>query len=172
MGGVNLRLFASEHLDEVAGLVLVDAMGDEQPSCFWATLPAADLAEFQAGVAKLPEGLDFDTLVAGLADMRTSSRSIGDRPLVVLTHGKDEAPPGTPPEQTARARRVWREMQADLPGLSTNAVQVVAENSGHFLQLDAPKLVIAAVREVVQAARTHSRLDAHSLAPLAAEPPP
>jgi pimeloyl-ACP methyl ester carboxylesterase len=130
------------------------------------------MAEFHAGVAKLPEGIDFDTLVAGIADMRASSRSIGDRPLVVLTHGKEEASPGTPLELAASTRRVWQEMQADLTHLSTNAVQVAAENSGHFIQFDAPKLVVAAVREVVQSARAHSRLDAHALAPLAAELPP
>lgn len=59
--------------------------------------------------------------------------------------------------------RVWREMQAELPRLSSNSLQIVATNSGHFIQFDAPKLVSAAVLEVVRAVRTHARLDPEPL---------
>jgi pimeloyl-ACP methyl ester carboxylesterase len=166
-GGINVRLFATEHLDEVAGMVLVDAVSDEQPSRFWALLPESDMAQFRAGLSKLPEGLDFDTYVAGIADMRAASRSIGDRPLIVLTHGKEDAARGASPEQTARTLRVWQEMQAELPRLSTNAVDVVAANSGHYIQVDARPLVVAAIRQVVEASRTHGRVNRDGLAAIA-----
>lgn len=145
MGGINVRLFASEHPDEVAGMVLIDAMSDEQPARYWSLIPSEGMAGFRAGISKLHEGLDFGALVAGIADMRASNRSIGDKPLVVLTRGKEEAPPGVPPELIAQMLSAWQGMQAELPRLSTNAVQVVARNSRHFIQWDTPKLVVAAV---------------------------
>jgi pimeloyl-ACP methyl ester carboxylesterase len=172
MGGINVRLFASEHFDEVAGMVLVDAMTDEQPSRYWALIPDSDMAEFRAGLSRLHEGLDFDSLVAGFAEMRASSRSIGDKPLVILTRGKEEMLPGGSPEHTARMLGVWHEMQADLSHLSTNAVQIVAENSRHFIQWDAPRLVVASVREVVGASRTHARVNGSILSSLAHESAP
>jgi pimeloyl-ACP methyl ester carboxylesterase len=173
MGGVNVRLLASEHLDEVAGMVLVDAMGADQVSRFWSHIPESQMAEFRANLSKSPEGLDFDTSVASLADLGASSRSIGDRPLVVLTRGtKDKPPPGSSPEQEALLARGWWEMQVELARLSTHAVHVVAEKSGHFIQWDAPQLVIASVRQVVDAARTQRPLDADALNALANAPGP
>lgn len=52
----------------------------------------------------------------------------------------------------ARMARAWRERQSELP-LSSNSVHVIAENSGHYIQWEASR-VVAAVREVVTAALT------------------
>jgi len=40
-------------------------------------------------------------------------------------------------------------MQKELAGLSSNSRQVIAERSGHYIQLDQPDLVIDAVLELV-----------------------
>jgi pimeloyl-ACP methyl ester carboxylesterase len=168
MGGMNVRLFASEHPDRVAGMVLVDAVGDEQASRYWALMPDASMAELRVMLDKDPEGFDFDTWVAGVADMRDSSRSIGDVPLVVLTRGREDPPPrAASPEQAAKLRVAWQEMQTDLAKLSTNAAHVTAPNSGHNLQWEAPRLVVGAIRQVVNAARAHGRVNAAALLPLA-----
>jgi pimeloyl-ACP methyl ester carboxylesterase len=53
MGGVNIRLLASEHLDEVAGMVLVDAVGADQPSRYWSLFPRRQLADFRVGLSEL-----------------------------------------------------------------------------------------------------------------------
>jgi pimeloyl-ACP methyl ester carboxylesterase len=172
LGGVNVRLFASEHPDDVAGMVLVDAVTDEQPSRYWALVSEPEMAEFRASFGKLHEGIDFDTFVAGIAEMRAASRSIGDRPLVVLTRGKEEAPPGAPPERAERMLHAWHALQAELPRLSTNAVQIVADNSRHFIQWEAPRLVAAAAREVVEASRTRGRLNGKVLTAIAHEVAP
>jgi pimeloyl-ACP methyl ester carboxylesterase len=168
MGGMNARLFASDHADRVAGMVLVDAVGDGQPSRYWALMPDASMAELRGMLDKLPEGLDLDTWTAGFADMRDSSRSIGNVPLVVLSHGREGPPPrAASPEQAAKLRVAWQEMQTDLAKLSTNAVHVTAPNSGHNMQWEAPRLVIGAIHEVVNAARAHGRVNAAALLPLA-----
>lgn len=168
MGGMNVRLFASEHSDRVAGMVLVDAVGDGQPSRYWALMPDAAMTELRDMLDKLPEGLDFDTFVAGFADMRDSSRSIGDVPLVVLTHGREDPPHRAfSAEQTTKIRVAWQEMQMDLAKLSTNAVHVTAPNSGHNMQWEAPRLVVGAIHQVVNAARAHGRVNTATLLPLA-----
>jgi pimeloyl-ACP methyl ester carboxylesterase len=169
LGGVYVRLFASAHPDEVAGMVLIDVATEEQPSRFWALLPDAALNEFRAQVDSSPEGFDYETLLAGLAELQASRRSLGDKPLIVLTAGHVTPNPGASPEQTAKQGSAWHDMQAELTRLSKNSAQVIAVNSGHFIQLDAPKLVIAAVRQVVDAVRTHGRVDGDTLEPLASE---
>jgi hypothetical protein len=163
MGGVNLRLLASERPDDVAGMVLVDAMGDEVPLRYWALVPEAPLSEFRRGVSKLPEGIDFETLVAGIDEMHRSSRTLGDKPLVVITRGIEDSAPWASTELTAKLLVAWQETQVPLSRLSNNSVQVVARNSRHVIQKDEPRLVSAAIRNVVEAARAGASLDASRL---------
>ena len=170
LGGLNVRLFASEFPSEASGMVLVDSMAADQDTRFWALLLPEKLREFQAGVSNLPGGIDFEALRQSMAEVRASNQSFGDKPLVVLTHGRDDPPePGDPPDLGPRMGRVWGEMQAELPQLSSNSVQIVATNSRHFIQIDAPKLVSAAVVQVVRAARTHTGLESGPLQRLAGE---
>jgi pimeloyl-ACP methyl ester carboxylesterase len=79
---------------------------------------------------------------------------LGDIPLVVVTAGiiEDEWL-ATVPDLAARA-------QARLAGLSSNAYEVVASDSGHFVHRDAPDVVLAAIEEVVAAAGSSEALAA------------
>lgn len=86
---------------------------------------------------------------------RSGGHSLGDIPLVVLTRGKSEYPD----TEAGRQLEVERKrMQLALLQLSRNSKQVIAESSGHHIQLDAPTLVIRAIREVVDAAMHHRKL--------------
>ena len=49
--------------------------------------------------------------------------------------------------------QAWQIMQAELAAQSSNGEQIVAEQSGHYIQLEQPQLVIDAVRQVVEAAQ-------------------
>jgi len=73
--------------------------------------------------------------------------SLGERPLIVLTAGKVDA--GSEPAW----RDGWTEAQDRLAALSRRGVRIVAENNGHSLALENPKLVAAAIEAVVQAVR-------------------
>ena len=42
--------------------------------------------------------------------------------------------------------------------LLANSVRVVAPNSGHLMPAEAPRLVVAAVEEVLNAVKTHSHV--------------
>lgn len=118
---------------------------------------------FRAGVAKLPEGIDFDLLAKGLADAKAREPFLGKKPVVVLTRGKEDAFPGASTELTARILRGWQTAQGEVLGLSSDETHIVAEGSGHLLQRDAPRLVVTSVREVVAAVREGRALNASSL---------
>jgi pimeloyl-ACP methyl ester carboxylesterase len=72
--------------------------------------------------------------------------SLGDLPLVVIRAGK-RLPGDYPPED------IWRQTQEQLAGLSTNGRLLLAEESGHFVQLEQPDLVAQAIQEVIEQAR-------------------
>ena len=81
-------------------------------------------------------------------------------PLVVLTHGRPfDWPPGVP---AAAVEALWLPLQEDLAALAPGGRLVVAEESGHFIPGDQPDLVIAAIRQVVEAVRDPGTWDAPS----------
>ena len=68
-----------------------------------------------------------------------------DKPLIVL--------------RTAISFPAYEDLQKGLVSLSTNSKAVVAENSGHAIMVDRPDLVISAIRDVVEAAQHHTKLN-------------
>jgi pimeloyl-ACP methyl ester carboxylesterase len=72
-----------------------------------------------------------------------AARTLGERPLVVLT-ALDK-----PPEM----REPWLVLQRELWALSTNSDQRLIPNSGHYIQHEQPDEVVTAVRDVVSAVR-------------------
>ncbi|MGI8486606.1 MAG: alpha/beta fold hydrolase [Thermomicrobiales bacterium] len=151
-GGLIVRLFASLYPDEVAGMVLVDAAHED----WWQTLdnlltPAQGEA-LNAEPSGYP-GLEQIDTDASADQMREASAMSPLRPvpLIVLTHGRPwEWPPGYPADAIEAA---WRPLQEKLVSLVPDAKLVVAERSGHYIQLDEPKLVTDAIRQVVDAVR-------------------
>lgn len=87
-----------------------------------------------------------------LAEARAMSiASFGNIPLVVLSAGLWEPDPAYSDAENQRIREAIQVMQSDLAALSSEGRQVIAEESHHFIQLDQPDLVIAAIRQVVEA---------------------
>jgi pimeloyl-ACP methyl ester carboxylesterase len=76
---------------------------------------------------------------------------LGDKPLIVLTAGKGQEV--APPKPNK-----WMGFQADLASRSTNSKHIIAEKSGHLIQVDQPELVIDAIRQVVDAVRQNRRI--------------
>ena len=76
-------------------------------------------------------------------------RSFGDRPLMILTaqnHHYDNAKtPRALHKKHMADEREHALTQARLLSLSTNAKQVLVPNSGHYIQLDQPQIVIDAI---------------------------
>jgi pimeloyl-ACP methyl ester carboxylesterase len=157
-GGLLARLFARAHPREVAGIVLVDAMGRAQTRRelrIWPRSQARALRHFVA--TRVRDGVD---LAAGEA-LAARVTSLDDKPLAVVTAGTHAAEWGRVPSRLGRALdRQWTTMQDELAALSSDHVHVVALRSDHFVQgLDGqPRVVVQAVGAVVRAAREHAHL--------------
>jgi pimeloyl-ACP methyl ester carboxylesterase len=86
--------------------------------------------------------------LATLREARSRQDSpLGDLPLVVITRG---IPEGTGPEAKA-AESEHREDHATLARMSRSGRLVIAERSGHHVQLDEPGLVVTVIQQVVAA---------------------
>jgi pimeloyl-ACP methyl ester carboxylesterase len=159
LGGMNARLYAYQHPEEVVGLVLVDGSHQDQFTRSVGALPepGPDSPEphkgfyrFWAGggwrdPANNPENVDF---VASREQLRAIG-SLGDLPVAVLASGAflREAP--TRPEAGPRLHEVRQDLQRDLANLSSNSAYSVVESSGHFIQRDRPEEVVDAIRRVL-----------------------
>jgi len=139
IAGIYARSFVTKSPHEVAGLVFVDSSHEEQ------ALRLHELDPKGPGLDELTGQLGFFVKPGERLEWRT------ELPLIVIGHGKPF--PRTQQmteEQFAAWDRTWREFQQDLAKRSTHGEFRLAEQSGHFIQLDQPELVIQAIRDVFQ----------------------
>ncbi len=172
LGGLFVRLYAAAYPDEVVGLVLVDAWS-EQLRALLTPEQWQSYVRFNSVVPpELAGERDYETIdfAAASAAMReaVAARPLRPLPLVVLAHGQPfgvpEAGLGFAPETLERA---WRAAQEGLAALAPDARFAVAAESGHYVQLQQPELVVAAVRQVVEAVRQPSTWTTPAASPTA-----
>ena len=172
-GGFNVRVFAARHPGEVAGLVLIDASHEAQFERFEREF-GVNLAPRRNGHVRLsPPRIPRAVPVAlrevamrratrvpamlavrnELLNFRRSAEEVRrelrlpDVPLVVLTRGVQQwrdAP------RSAEMERLWLELQHSLVHLTTDRDHIIAGRSGHYIHLDQPELVSAAIEQVVR----------------------
>lgn len=82
--------------------------------------------------------------------------SLGNIPLTVIRHGIPDLFASMPAEQAKQSEQVWQELQSDLAKLSSNSQMIVAEKSGHGIQIDQPSLVVDVIRQMVETIRRDS----------------
>jgi pimeloyl-ACP methyl ester carboxylesterase len=141
-GGMPVRAFEGTYPDEVAGMVLIDVSSEPE-------VPVYERLEAGPWI----DGIDRIDIHATVRELHAAG-DLGDMPLIVVTAGMIEDEwLATVPKLAARA-------QVRLADLSSNAIQVVASASGHFVHRDAPDVVLAAIEQVVEAARSGSQLGA------------
>jgi pimeloyl-ACP methyl ester carboxylesterase len=155
-GGALARLYAGTH-DDVKAVVFVDASSPGQNAAIAAALPPKKpgeppvLQELRqpVGVAlESPEYLAWEKSLNEVGEVK----SLGDLPVVVVTAATTFA--GFEDVMF----QVWMGLQKRLASLSSRSVHVLARTSGHFVQLEQPDLVLAAVRAAVDAVRNDGRL--------------
>ena len=117
---------------------------------------------FRSQPPRAAAGPDFwaEELQAMYVARAKTPHQLGDKPLVVLL-AKPEAenpPPGISADEWKRVNEEKRQQKVGLTDLSRNTKLIVAERSGHHIQLDEPQVVIDAVRLVVDAVRRGTRL--------------
>jgi pimeloyl-ACP methyl ester carboxylesterase len=169
IAGFNVRVFASDHPEQAAGLVLVDASHEDDAH------EVPGMARFvpllsTIGVFRLL-GVSFGQRVESLAPsvqryaQATRFRAAGYRaaadeimhieetvsevritrrkltiPVLVVTGARG-------------ADENWRRLQQDEASLSERGCLITAQQSGHVIPIDQPKAVVDAIRTVVQIAR-------------------
>jgi pimeloyl-ACP methyl ester carboxylesterase len=186
MGGYDVRVYANMFRNDVVGMVLVDSSHPDQENRFSAELKSlegswqreAEFLEYGMpfGIPRLMSLCEDDPVQRaaecnwhsaheGAAEMKAFSQSaaqaagsgsLGDMPLAVLSHDPDKPSAELPPDLAKSTNQAWEKMQEELAHLSTRGTQTVAKNSGHYIQLDRPELVIDAVRNIVQETRQPS----------------
>lgn len=170
VGGLVARVFASEHAERVAGLVLGDATHEDQDEGVPAILPFMPLL----ATLGLPRLVGFSVggpshslppAVRGFADatrFRTSAYRAAADELGHLARTADELRAArrqlTIPLAVVTAGlgtdAGWQRLQQDQVTLSTRGCQVVAERSWHAIPTGQPEVLVAAIRATVQAAAT------------------
>ena len=95
-----------------------------------------------------------DELARMYAERRSGKYFLGDMPLIVLTRGIA----GEDEQANKELLQDHDRLQIDLLSLSRNSKQIIAKQSGHYIQLEEPALVTDAIKEVVNAVRRKRRL--------------
>lgn len=178
-GGFNVRLFASEHPEETAALVLIDSSHERQFERFdqaglksTAPEPVGEVVIGNPAVVpnSLPDDLQalarsftmragfMATLRSELSNLRVSAGELQaaaplpDVPLVVISHhvGTDAERDGA----NGRKDRIWLDMQQELARRTSRGQLIMADTTDHYVQLSEPDIVVAAIRTVLAEART------------------
>ncbi len=157
LGGMNVRLYASEYRNEVVGLVLVDSAHEDEWERFGALLPPEfpgeppQLKDYRKQFSDPIQGTEKIDLKVSGDQMKAKRQSFGDMPLVVISHGKPIA--DVPALFSPFVEGVWTAMQKDLLKWSSNSKQIIATESDHAIPTEQPQLIVDAIRDEVYAAR-------------------
>jgi hypothetical protein len=73
----------------------------------------------------------------------------GDKPLIVLSRGKEVGNPGFTAKQSAAMNRAWNAGHDRLAALSTRGTNIVVPDTTHYIQYDRPQAVIDAVKRAL-----------------------
>jgi pimeloyl-ACP methyl ester carboxylesterase len=100
---------------------------------------------------------EIQSFSTSAAEVRAAG-NLGNRPLVVLTAGKDQDPKDLPPGIDKRDldefRKIWmNDLQVREAHLSTRGKQVVVPDSTHMIPMERPDTVVGAIREVCDAVK-------------------
>jgi pimeloyl-ACP methyl ester carboxylesterase len=153
LGGVYAQLFARQHTEEVSGVVLVDSSHPDQEE-----MRRAQEGAIRRAVSGTINWIDSvthprrHTEITSFAETASQIRAaplFPDIPLTVISAGKG------PPSWLVGDGfiRIFQDNQRRLVALSPQATQIIAKQSGHFVQNDEPEVVVQAIREVVDKVR-------------------
>jgi pimeloyl-ACP methyl ester carboxylesterase len=136
LGGLYVQMFALKYPKQVSGVVLVDSSSPDAPS------ELKTLARLEPGTAAYLEE-------EGVAESNKQIVNGGSFPPVVLTviAATDHGPFFREWEPTLMR------LQQQLATLSTRSTLIVAQGSGHDVQVDRPEIVVDAVRRMIKEAK-------------------
>jgi len=171
IAGFNVRVFASDHPRQAAGLVLVDASHEDDAH------EVPGMARFvpvlsTIGIFRLL-GVSFGQRIESLAPpvqryaRATQFRAagyqaaadeimhIGQTVSEVRTTRRKLTIPVLVVTGARGADENWRRLQQDEASLSDRGCLITARQSGHVVAIDQPQVVVDAIRTVVEIVRGH-----------------
>lgn len=141
LGGLNVRLYASRHPAEVAGLVLVDATPVGFPVWFENSgvprTKMGTLLSVSPGAARL----EFESLQESAEQVRGAPPPEGI-PVIVVSSAR--------PEETESFRETWRKMQHEMARRLGASQHRVSDSADHYIQYGAPELIIEAIDRITE----------------------
>lgn len=155
-GGLYIRVFAHMYPGEVAGMVFVDPTPEDFFERLRATQSPEERKEFEEKerdyVGRASEGrrAEWASLDGDLEQARAAA-PLPDVPVVLLTGMADE------PGKTREAKQLWLSLHHEWLRTMPNARHVVTDQSGHYIQVDEPGLVVDAIRQIVSGVGGTSR---------------
>jgi pimeloyl-ACP methyl ester carboxylesterase len=171
IAGLDVRVFASDHPERAAGLVLVDASHEDQAHEVPAMARYVPLLS-TIGVLRL-FGVSFGQRVESLApSVRQFARATNFRAAGYQAAADEIIHIRESTEEVRSSRReltipilvvtgargadeTWQQLQRDQASLSERGCLVIAHESGHVVPVDQPEVVVDAIRTVVESARGH-----------------
>jgi pimeloyl-ACP methyl ester carboxylesterase len=155
-GGFLARLFARAHSEQVAGVVFVDASGYDATRRQLAIWPRSQAPALRRDWAK---PVQFGVDLRGSDALESELRRLGDTPVVAITGARTWTEfPGLPPRLGRAQQHLWRVLHAELAGLSSDRVHVLALRSNHFVMDAQAEVVADGVTAVVRAVRDKTPL--------------
>nr|WP_255671610.1 alpha/beta hydrolase [Glycomyces amatae] len=150
MGGLIAARYAPDHQDEVAGLVLLDATSPTAVADIQARIPE-DAAEAPAMLRDQTLAVFAGENPEQLVFTDGEVQSAGDIPVRVIQHGQQYLA-AAEPEYGQGLEEDWTKGQNDWLNVSTDSRLDTAEDSGHYIYVDAPDLALEAVADVASRA--------------------
>jgi pimeloyl-ACP methyl ester carboxylesterase len=147
-GSLVSRLYASQHPDDVAGMVLIDPLSEELEARWEQVLSpeiwSQRIAAFWLGN---PEQIALDECY----DQIRNSGPLLEMPLLVLIHSEASPGAGLIPAgwPAGQLDPIWRELVAAQADLVPGGALIVAKESGHDIPSDQQELVVMSIRSVV-----------------------
>ena len=138
-GGLNMQLFASRYPGEVRGLVLIEPTPIEYPAREPELLSEQDLAKLTTSIGASSAGVRLEREAVGIsAEQVRAARPFPPHAVTLIS--------STRPEVTPAFQSAWLEMQKHLAEELDARLHLITSRSGHYIQFDAPHLVIEAIR--------------------------
>ena len=168
LGGPIVRLYAAAHPEQVAGLVLDDALSEDLGD----SLTPKQLEKFEKLNDPVsqgrPPGSEEAQYVASVVPLLRTAATLTDVPTTILTADQwpftaqffeDAGASGAIPSFVTKefTDALWAsqiEAQAALAKKFPGAEHVTRTDAGHYIHRDNPQLVISSIRDVVEQVRS------------------
>lgn len=85
--------------------------------------------------------------------VRAAYRSLDSIPIIVLTHEAFPRSPNETQEQREAKNKLWIDLHDQIAAMSTRGRRLTVGNTGHYIQLEQPQVVIDSILEVLRESR-------------------